>query len=110
MRSNNDAPLIPQSSGQASAAPASALPAALTHSDVTRCDFNRLLSKAINHELRPLHDRVIVKRLEEERQSAGGIVIPDTAANCNSAGEHDAIGPVDANGISIPIAGDGAGP
>ena len=31
-------------------------------------------------KLRPLHDRVIVKRLEEERKSAGGIVIPDTAA------------------------------
>ena len=31
-------------------------------------------------KLRPLHDRIIVKRLEEERKSAGGIVIPDTAA------------------------------
>jgi chaperonin GroES len=30
-------------------------------------------------KIRPLHDRVIVKRLEEERVSAGGIVIPDTA-------------------------------
>ena len=29
--------------------------------------------------IRPLHDRVIVKRVEEERMSAGGIVIPDTA-------------------------------
>jgi co-chaperonin GroES (HSP10) len=29
--------------------------------------------------IRPLHDRVIVRRLEEERKSAGGIVIPDTA-------------------------------
>ncbi len=31
-------------------------------------------------KLRPLHDRVIVKRLEEEKLSAGGIVIPDSAA------------------------------
>ena len=31
-------------------------------------------------KIRPLHDRVIVKRIEEERKSAGGIVIPDTAA------------------------------
>jgi chaperonin GroES len=31
-------------------------------------------------KMRPLHDRVIVKRLEEERLSPGGIVIPDTAA------------------------------
>ncbi|MEY3974650.1 MAG: hypothetical protein RIS59_1011 [Pseudomonadota bacterium] len=30
-------------------------------------------------KIRPLHDRVIVKRLEEERKSAGGIVIPDSA-------------------------------
>ena len=31
-------------------------------------------------KLRPLHDRVIIKRLEAETKSAGGIVIPDTAA------------------------------
>ena len=31
-------------------------------------------------KIRPLHDRVIVRRLEEERKSAGGIVIPDSAA------------------------------
>ncbi len=31
-------------------------------------------------KIRPLHDRVIVKRMEEERTSAGGIVIPDAAA------------------------------
>jgi chaperonin GroES len=30
-------------------------------------------------KLRPLHDRVIVKRLEEEEKTAGGIIIPDTA-------------------------------
>jgi co-chaperonin GroES (HSP10) len=30
--------------------------------------------------IRPLHDRVVVKRMEEERTSAGGIVIPDSAA------------------------------
>lgn len=30
--------------------------------------------------IRPLHDRVIIKRMEEERKTAGGIVIPDTAA------------------------------
>jgi len=44
-------------------------------------------------ELRPLHDRVIVKRLEEERKSAGGIVIPDTAAEKPSMGEVIAVGP-----------------
>ncbi len=29
--------------------------------------------------IRPLHDRVVVRRMEEERKSAGGIVIPDSA-------------------------------
>ena len=32
-------------------------------------------------KIRPLHDRVVIKRMEEERTSAGGIVIPDTANN-----------------------------
>lgn len=32
-------------------------------------------------QIRPLHDRVVIKRIEEERTSAGGIVIPDTANN-----------------------------
>jgi chaperonin GroES len=44
-------------------------------------------------KLRPLHDRIIVKRLEEERKSAGGIVIPDTAAEKPSVGEVVACGP-----------------
>ena len=44
-------------------------------------------------KLHPLHDRVIVKRLDEERQSAGGIVIPDTAAEKPSMGEVAAVGP-----------------
>jgi len=44
-------------------------------------------------KLHPLHDRVIVKRLDEERQSAGGIVIPDTAAEKPSMGEVVAVGP-----------------
>ncbi|MFO1281114.1 MAG: co-chaperone GroES [Burkholderiales bacterium] len=44
-------------------------------------------------KLRPLHDRIIVKRLEEERRSAGGIVIPDTAAEKPSMGEVVAAGP-----------------
>jgi chaperonin GroES len=43
-------------------------------------------------KLRPLHDRVIVKRFEEERTSAGGIVIPDTAAEKPSRGEVIAVG------------------
>ncbi|MGQ0654339.1 MAG: co-chaperone GroES [Betaproteobacteria bacterium] len=43
-------------------------------------------------QIRPLHDRVIVKRIEEERKSAGGIVIPDTAAEKPDQGEIIAVG------------------
>jgi chaperonin GroES len=42
--------------------------------------------------LRPLHDRVIIKRMEEERTSPGGIVIPDSAAEKPSKGEVVAAG------------------
>lgn len=42
--------------------------------------------------IRPLHDRVIIKRLEEERTSPGGIVIPDTAAEKPIRGEVIAVG------------------
>jgi chaperonin GroES len=42
--------------------------------------------------LRPLHDRVIIKRMEEERTSPGGIVIPDSAAEKPSKGEVMAAG------------------
>ncbi len=47
--------------------------------------------------LRPLHDRVIVRRMEEERTSAGGIVIPDSATEKPSKGEIIAVG----NGIRL---------
>jgi chaperonin GroES len=43
-------------------------------------------------KLRPLHDRVIVKRSEEERTSPGGIVIPDTATEKPIRGEVVAVG------------------
>jgi chaperonin GroES len=43
-------------------------------------------------KIRPLHDRVIVKRIEEERKTPGGIVIPDNAAEKPDQGEVLAIG------------------
>ena len=43
-------------------------------------------------KLRPLHDRVIVKRLEEDRTTPGGIVIPDSAAEKPIRGEVLAVG------------------
>ena len=42
--------------------------------------------------LQPLHDRVVIKRMEEERLSAGGIVIPDTATEKPIKGEVIAVG------------------
>ena len=43
-------------------------------------------------QIRPLYDRIIVTRLEEERQTAAGIVIPDTAAEKPEQGEVVAVG------------------
>jgi len=43
-------------------------------------------------KIRPLYDRVIVKRMEEERTSAGGIVIPDSATEKPTMGEVLAVG------------------
>ena len=47
--------------------------------------------------IRPLHDRVVVRRLEEETTSAGGIVLPDSATEKPSQGEVLAAGPGKAN-------------
>ena len=44
-------------------------------------------------KIRPLHDRVVVRRVEEETKTAGGIVLPDSAAEKPSQGEVLAIGP-----------------
>ena len=44
-------------------------------------------------KLRPLHDRVIVKRLEQETKTASGLIIPDNAAEKPDQGEVLAVGP-----------------
>lgn len=44
-------------------------------------------------KFRPLHDRVVVKRLEEEQKTKGGIIIPDTAAEKPQTGKVVAAGP-----------------
>ena len=56
-------------------------------------------------KFRPLHDRVVVRRIEEETKTAGGIIIPDTAKEKPSQGEIIAVGPGgrDENGKLIPI-------
>ena len=43
--------------------------------------------------IRPLHDRVVVRRVEEERKTASGIIIPDNAAQKPDRGEVIAVGP-----------------
>lgn len=55
--------------------------------------------------LRPLHDRLVVKRMEEERTSPGGIVIPDSATEKPSKGEVIAVGngKVNDNGEVRPV-------
>ena len=56
-------------------------------------------------KFRPLHDRVVVKRIEAEEKSKGGIIIPDTAKEKPQEGEVVAVGPGgrDDNGKLIPI-------
>jgi len=44
-------------------------------------------------KFRPLHDRVVVKRVEQEEKTAGGIIIPDTAKEKPMEGEVVAVGP-----------------
>ena len=61
---------------------------------------------------RPLHDRVVVKRLEGEEKTKGGIIIPDTVKEKPQEGKVIAVGPGgrDENGKLIPLdvkAGDG---
>ena len=44
-------------------------------------------------KFRPLHDRVVVERIEENQKTAGGIIIPDTAAEKPQTGKVVAVGP-----------------
>ena len=55
--------------------------------------------------IRPLHDRVLVKRIEQEEQVRGGIIIPDTAKEKPQEGEVITVGPGgrDESGKLIPI-------
>ena len=56
-------------------------------------------------KFRPLHDRVVVKRVEEEGKTKGGIIIPDTAKEKPKQGKVLAVGPGgrDTNGKLIPV-------
>ena len=56
-------------------------------------------------KVRPLHDRIIVKRLEEEEKTKGGIIIPDTAKEKPIEGKVIAVGDgkIKENGKKIPL-------
>jgi chaperonin GroES len=56
-------------------------------------------------KFRPLHDRIVVKRIDAEEKTAGGIIIPDTAQEKPSQGEVIAVGPGgrDEAGKLIPL-------
>ena len=56
-------------------------------------------------KFRPLHDRVVVRRIEGEEKTKGGIIIPDTAKEKPQEGEVLSIGPgrVDDNGNRVPL-------
>ncbi len=63
------------------------------------------MAQAMKTKLRPLHDRILVKRVEEGDVKRGSIVIPDTAKEKPQQGEVIAAGPgrVDENGKRIPM-------
>ena len=54
---------------------------------------------------RPLHDRVLIRRIEEENKTSGGIIIPDTAKEKPQQGEVIAVGPGarDESGKLVPL-------
>lgn len=56
-------------------------------------------------DIKPLHDRVVVRRVEEEERTAGGVIIPDTAKEKPMQGEVVAVGPGgrDEDGERVPM-------
>jgi chaperonin GroES len=54
---------------------------------------NTILKRRMAMKIRPLHDRVIVRRIEEDQKTKGGIIIPDTAKEKPQMGEVIAAGP-----------------
>src|SRR2546428_12430794 len=79
---------------------------ALAHCDCqSRNNHKSQKAKEDRMKFRPLHDRVVVKRIEAEEKTKGGIIIPDTAKEKPSQGEITAVGPGgrDEAGKLIPI-------
>jgi chaperonin GroES len=67
-------------------------------------DLSRALRKPLM-KFRPLHDRVVIRRLEAEEKSKGGIIIPDTVKEKPQEGEVVAVGPGarDESGKRVPM-------
>ncbi len=70
-----------------------------------RTPKKQLIRKVIPMKFRPLHDRVLVRRIEEDTKTAGGIIIPDTAKEKPMQGEVVAVGPGgrDESGKVVPL-------
>src|SRR5262244_4016590 len=93
--------------GRTSCAPASLVYVRAVGARSLRLPTQRILTKVREDcmKFRPLHDRVVVKRIDAEEKTAGGIIIPDTAKEKPSQGEVIAVGPGgrDESGKLIPI-------
>src|SRR4030066_101823 len=87
------------------AASANSTLAASLFSGSPGCPYQRYRNGDFAMKIRPLHDRVIVKRMEEERKTASGIVIPDTATEKPAQGDITPVGPgkKDDQGKLIPL-------
>src|SRR5215211_259190 len=88
--------------GSANQLSAQAFQVRRTPRDVRPSVMRKIMAKL---KFRPLHDRVVVRRIEADEKTKGGIIIPDTAKEKPSEGEIIAVGPGgrDENGKLIPI-------
>src|SRR5678815_4909258 len=68
------------------------MPAAGTLTRECQSPLSTLMEEVITMAFRPLHDRVLVRRIEAEEKTAGGIIIPDSAKEKPSEGEIVAVG------------------
>ena len=77
----------------------------LSHSPVGRTPVSGAEKEDFTMAFRPLHDRVVVKRLEGEEKTKGGIIIPDTAKEKPQEGKVISVGPGarDESGKLVPL-------
>src|SRR5688500_4444984 len=63
-----------------------------SHAESANAKFNRAKHRGLHMGFRPLHDRVLVRRVEADEKTAGGIIIPDTAKEKPQEGEVISVG------------------